>query len=116
MKRSKPIKLLSEVRDLQVVDSEGRKCGIVDDIEFAGGPGRPLTVKALLIGPGAWKGRLPGWAYGLTRLIAGEAVARVPWTQVDHVTSRVFLRKPAAELGLMRTEARFAALFSRIAG
>lgn len=113
MRRATSIKLLGEVRDLQVVDSDERKCGVVDDIELEGGPGKPLRVKALLIGPGAWRGRLPGWAFALVRLAAGDRVTRVPWSAVDHVTSRVFLNQPAATLGLMRVEDRLSALFAR---
>lgn len=111
MRRSTSIKLLSEVRDLQVVDSEDRKCGMVDDIELQGAPGKALTIKALLVGPGAWKGRLPGWVFFLVRLVAGDRVTRVPWSAVDHVTGRVVLNKPARSLGLMQVEDRLSALF-----
>ena len=37
------LKLVGEVRDLQIIDSEGVHCGIADDLEFEGEPGRPLT-------------------------------------------------------------------------
>lgn len=108
------LKLLSEVRDLQVVDSEGRKCGVVDEIELEGAPGKAMRVKGLLIGPGAWRGRLPGWAYALVRLIAGDRVTRVPWSAVDHVTSRVFLNRRGEDLGLLQVEDRLSALFVRL--
>jgi sporulation protein YlmC with PRC-barrel domain len=113
MRRSAPLKLLSEVRDLQVVDSEGRNCGVVDEIELAGAPGKALRIKALLIGPGAWRGRLHGWVFALVRQVAGERITRVPWSAVDHVTGRVFLNRKAEALGLMQVEDRLAAGFRR---
>ena len=106
MKPDHAIKLISEVRDLQIVDSEGRNCGICDDIVFEGKAGGALTVSALLVGPGAYSGRLPRWACALVRLIAGEHVVRVPWAKVDKVTSRIFLTDRGEVLGLHRTENR----------
>jgi sporulation protein YlmC with PRC-barrel domain len=114
MRRTAPLKLLSEVRDLQLVDTQGRICGMVDEIELSGGPGKSLRVEALLVGPGAWRGRLPAWGFLLVRLVAGDRVVRVPWSAVDHVTSRVFLNRTAETLGLMRAENRLAAIFARL--
>ena len=44
-----PIKLVSELLDLPLYDSEEKYCGIVDDIELSGGPGKDLKLKALLL-------------------------------------------------------------------
>jgi hypothetical protein len=98
------LKLLSEVRDLQLVDSEGRKCGIADDIALEGSPGGALRITAILVGPGAWKGRIPGWAYALTRRLVGDRCATVPWSAVDHISSAVHLKRPAKALGLATAE------------
>jgi sporulation protein YlmC with PRC-barrel domain len=46
-----PIKLVGELLDLPLLDSEGRYCGIVDDVELEGEPGRALALKGLLVGP-----------------------------------------------------------------
>ena len=100
MKPEDSIKLLSEVRDLQIVDSEDANCGICDDIELEGKPGEPLRIAALLVGPGGYRDRLPHWAYWLITKLAGSRQVRVPWKAVDSVTSRIFLSKPGAELGL----------------
>lgn len=54
MRPEGPLKLVGEVRDLQIIDSDGVKCGIADDIELKGEPGRPLGINALLVGPGAY--------------------------------------------------------------
>jgi hypothetical protein len=95
-----PLKVLSEIRDLEIFDSEDQLCGIADEVEFEGKPGGPLRIKALLVGPGAYRGRLPGWLASLAQLIAGKRVVRVPWEAVEHVTSRITLDRPAAALGL----------------
>jgi sporulation protein YlmC with PRC-barrel domain len=47
------IKLVSELLDLPLYDNEGKYCGIVDDVELSGGPGKDLKLKAVLVGPGA---------------------------------------------------------------
>jgi sporulation protein YlmC with PRC-barrel domain len=114
VKRDASIKLVSEVRDLQIVDSEGRNCGICDDIEFHGGPGEPLTMAALLVGPGAYRGRLPRWAFRLVALIAGKRIVRIPWDGVDHITSRIFLTERAEKFGLRRTEDSLEHAFRKI--
>jgi sporulation protein YlmC with PRC-barrel domain len=98
------LKLVSEVRDLQIVDSEGRKCGIADDVELEGKPGGALTIKAIMVGPGAWAGRLPGWALVLAGPVAGRGVVKVPWGKVKSIGSTITLSATAAELGLAVAE------------
>ena len=99
-----PLKLLGHVRDLQIVDVDGRRCGVVDDIECAGGVGKPLALRALLVGPGAYKERLPTWLFWLVTKLAGDRLVRVPWSEVETITNTVQLRKSAREYGLMRAE------------
>jgi hypothetical protein len=72
-------------------------------VEFEGGPGEPLRVAALLVGPGAYRPRLPGWIAAPVQALAGKAVVRVPWAAVEHVTSRIALNRTAEELGLARS-------------
>ena len=103
MKPTDPIKLVSELLDLPVQDSEGRYCGIVDDAEFAGT--KELTLKALLVGPGAYAGRLPRWATWLVKRIAGDRITRVPIDKVRTIRTMVSLDCPASELGLNKSEA-----------
>jgi sporulation protein YlmC with PRC-barrel domain len=74
------IKLVSELLDLPLLDTEGKYCGIVDDVELRGQPGRDLELKALLVGPGAYQGRLPAWVMGLVKTIAGTASRAFRWT------------------------------------
>ena len=40
------IKLVSELLDLPLYDNEGKYCGVVDDVELSGGPGKELKLKA----------------------------------------------------------------------
>jgi sporulation protein YlmC with PRC-barrel domain len=108
------IKLVSEVRDLQIVDCDGRNCGICDDIEFEGCPGEALELKALLVGPGAYKGRLPAWAFTLTKWIAGTRMVRVPWNKVDKVTARIYLTERAEGLGLHDLDDRLREPLSKV--
>lgn len=116
MKPSDPMRLVTQVRDLQIVDADGVHCGIVDDIELEGKPGGPLRVKALVVGPGGYSKRLPGWWQTLVRLVAGDGVVKVPWSEIEHITSRVSLASPAAKLGLGRSEARAARLLPKTGG
>lgn len=98
-----PLKLVSELLDLPLLDSEGSYCGIVDDVEFAGK--KDLKLKALLVGPGAYRGRLPGWMFWIVRRLTGDRQARVPMEMVRTIGSAVKLECPASDLGLNRSEA-----------
>jgi sporulation protein YlmC with PRC-barrel domain len=105
--------VLSELRDLQIVDVDGRNCGICDDIEFEGGPGEPLRVRALLVGPGAYSRRLPSWAARLVAAVAGRSMVRVPWGAVEKITGRIYLSVTAESVGLRRTEDRLIKLLKQ---
>ena len=106
MKPTGRLHLIGEVRDLQIVDSEKENCGIADEIELEGKPGGKLRIKAILVGPGAYRNRLPGWMAWLVRLIAGDGLVRIPWEEVESIGSVVRLRCPAAKLGLSRADRR----------
>jgi sporulation protein YlmC with PRC-barrel domain len=92
--------LVGGVRDLQIVDSDGRRCGIVDDVEFTGKAGGPLRPKALLVGPGAWRGRLPDWLCGAIERLFGGRLVRVPWRAIERIDSEVHLKDTARSLRL----------------
>jgi len=108
MKPDSLIKLVSELLDLPLYDVEGKYCGIVDDVELTGGPGKDLKLKALLVGPGAYKGRLPGWAMWLVEKIAGNRVTRVPMDKVHSIGAAVHLECSGWQLGLHKSERRAA--------
>jgi sporulation protein YlmC with PRC-barrel domain len=102
------IKLVSELLDLPLIDSEGKHCGIVDDVEFSGAAGKKLKLKALLVGPGAYAGRLPSWAMWLVRATVGDRLAQVPMDKVRTIGAVVHLECPGGDLGLHRIETQAA--------
>lgn len=96
---SESLDLGLRVVDRQLLDSEGRRCGKVDDLALEGGPGKELVVVAILSGPDVWRaragvlGRVAAW-------IGGGGRVRVPWDEVEHVAAHVKLKRRASELGL----------------
>ena len=112
---SKVVDLGLAVVDHQLLNSEDRRCGNVDDLALEGGPGEKLEVVALLSGSGAWRsrsaliGRFAAW-------IGGGRVVRVPWEEVVSVTAHVKLRKRAEQLGLGRGDDRLRRYIEKIPG
>jgi hypothetical protein len=106
MKPTGPIKLVSQLVDLPLVDRDERWCGVVDDVEFEGGPGKELRVKALLVGPGAYKGRMPSWMFGLVGWLAGDRISRVPLDEIETISAAVHLKCAAEDVGLHKVEDR----------
>jgi sporulation protein YlmC with PRC-barrel domain len=106
MRPGDPIKLVSELLDLPIQDKDGRWCGIVDDVELRGNAGEEMRIAALLVGPGAYQGRLPGWAYWLVTRIAGDRLTRIPIDQVDQIHTAVHLKCRAEDLRLHAVENR----------
>ena len=45
------------ILDHQLLDSDGRRCGNVDDLAIEGGAGEEAQVVAILSGPGVWRNR-----------------------------------------------------------
>jgi sporulation protein YlmC with PRC-barrel domain len=101
---SNPVKLVSQLLDLPIVDKDERWCGIVDDVDFEGTPGKEMRVKALLVGPGAYEGRLPGWLYWIVRKTVGTRMVRVPADQIVEIGTVVKLKTRAEELRLHHAE------------
>jgi sporulation protein YlmC with PRC-barrel domain len=99
--------------DHQLVDSEGRNCGKVDDLEVAGLDGDSPEVVEILVGGNAWRGR--GLLGRLAARFSGNAV-HVPWREVGSVSSVVKLRRPAAELRLGRGDERWARFVGKLPG
>jgi len=92
------INLAAGVLDHQLVDSEGRRCGRVDDLELT--ESDPPSVMTILWGPPVRKRRVHG---AFTRFIAGLGTVhttKIPWEEVEQVGPVLELRKPAQELGL----------------
>jgi sporulation protein YlmC with PRC-barrel domain len=96
--RTRPLHLLREVLDHEIVDADGVPCGRVDDIELDWTPNGPGVV-ALLLGPGAWVPRLPRPWRGAARWLFGRARVRIPWAEVEEVSTVVRLRSRAEQWG-----------------
>ena len=112
---TKTLDLGLQLVDRQLLDSEDRRCGNVDDLALEGGPGERLEVVALFSGPGVWRrragliGRFAAW-------IGGGRVVRIPWEEVANVSAHVKLRKRAEELGLGRGDDRLRPFIQKIPG
>ena len=104
MKPDAPLKLVSQLLDLPIIDKNDRWCGVVDDVELQGSAGKETRIKALLVGPGAYDGRMPEWMYWLVRKIAGDRMVRVPVKSIDRIASAVHLNCAAEDLKLHTVE------------
>lgn len=83
---SRSIDLGLGLLDHQIVDSDGRRCGKVDDLELSGiSEGRPVVTELLV---------------GRRRRV------HVPWEAVAKVDSAIHLKRVAKELRLGRGEDR----------
>ena len=101
------------VLDHQLVDSEGRNCGNVDDLEITGVSTGEPEVTEILVGGNAWKGR--GFLGRIAAAISGAAV-HVPWREVDEVGAVVKLKHTAQELRLGRGDDKAARFVKRLPG
>jgi hypothetical protein len=112
---SKSIDLGLNVLDHQLLDSEQRRCGKVDDLALEGGPGEKLELVAILCGPSVWRARA-GWLGRLASWVGGGGRVRVPWETVEDVRSHVVLRKKANELGLGKGDERLRPFVAKVPG
>jgi len=86
------------ILDHQLVDSEGRRCGNVDDLELEDVREGSPRVAAILTGPPVWGGR--GRLGRLASAVARGQTVRIPWEEVEKIDSAVHLRRTARELRL----------------
>jgi sporulation protein YlmC with PRC-barrel domain len=98
------------VLDHQLLDSEGRRCGNVDDLAIEGD-----EVVAILVGPGVWPARA-GLIGRFAAAIGGRGRTRVPWSEVKDVSAHVVLRKRAREYGLGRGDDRLRPYIEKLPG
>ena len=104
------------ILDDDLIDSEGRRCGKVDDVEIEGSFGEEAHIAAIVAGPGAWPGRLPGFLREIAQKVFAREVVRVPWSAVDDVSAVVKLNKTASELRLGRGDDRARPLIDWLPG
>jgi sporulation protein YlmC with PRC-barrel domain len=103
------------VLDRQLIDSEDRRCGNVDDLALEGGPGEALEVAAILSGPGVLRNRAPRVGRLAAWIGRGRRI-RIPWDEVVEVGAHVKLRKPARAYGLGRGDDRLRPYIEKIPG
>jgi sporulation protein YlmC with PRC-barrel domain len=101
------------VLDHQLVDTEGRNCGNVDDLEIAGVSTGEPEVTEILVGGNAWKGR--GFFGRIAAALSGDAV-HVPWSEVGDIGAVVKLKHTAQELRLGRGDDKAARFVERLPG
>jgi len=101
--------------DHQLVDSDGRNCGNVDDLELDLDDRDGARVVAILSGPEAWRtrGRI---ARAMAALFSDSGHVRVPWAEVKGIDASVRLRCTADELGLGRGDSILGPLIERLPG
>jgi sporulation protein YlmC with PRC-barrel domain len=103
--------LVYRVLDEQLVDVDGRRCGRVDDLEFDGELGEEPRLHAILSGSGTWHRRLARPLRALGKRIFGTGVSgrdviRVPWGEVEEISSVIRLKAKARDLGLGQGDER----------
>lgn len=111
--KEKHLDIVRMVLDHQLLDSNYIECGKVDDVELTGGVGE-LRITALLTGPGVAVRQLPGFLQSLGRWLFGARVTRVPWREVQVITSQIKLNSHAADLGLDRAENEIAVWLKKL--
>jgi len=102
--------------DAELVDSDGWRCGRVDDLEIHGEPGSPAHLAGILSGPGAYSDRVPRGIRRLTARILGEDLVRVPWDAVEDIAETVRLKRRREDLGLGSGDTAAARVVARIPG
>ena len=110
------IDLIRQVLDHPLIDADGVPCGIVDDLEMVGSPGKVFEVTALLVGPGAWIPRLPSLVSFIAASVLGREFTRVPWQQIEHIGEHIQLKKSASALGLGKADRAVARWLAWIPG
>jgi sporulation protein YlmC with PRC-barrel domain len=112
---SEELDIALAILDHQLIDSEGRRCGNVDDLAIEGDPGGEAHVVAILSGPEVWRSRA-GMLGRFAAWVGRGGRVRVPWEEVAEVESHVRLKKKAADYGLGSGDDRVRPWIERIPG
>jgi sporulation protein YlmC with PRC-barrel domain len=115
MTETQELDLAFGVLDHQLVDSEGRRCGKVDDLEIEATPGDGAEVTAILAGTGYWAIRVHGPFRHIASRLGGSTV-RIDWEEVGEVSSAVHLKKTTKDLRLGRGDDRARRWVEKIPG
>jgi sporulation protein YlmC with PRC-barrel domain len=112
--RTQEIDLGLGILDHQLLDSEGRRCGKVDDLEIEGIRDGEPHISEILAGVAAWRRR--GLLARLGSLFGPRRAVHVPWSDVEDVASAVQLRRTARDLRLGRGDDRARRWIERVPG
>jgi sporulation protein YlmC with PRC-barrel domain len=114
--REDEFELAYRLLDAELIDSNGRRCGRVDDVEIEGDPGGPAQVTAILSGPEAFSARVPRPLRPASARLFGDDLVRVPWSAVQDIAEVVRLKQPGEDLGLGSGDTAAARVVARIPG
>jgi hypothetical protein len=101
---SEQIDVALGVLDHQLLDSDERRCGKVDDVELEGLDGDSPRVKTILAGPSAARSR--GRMGSLAARLGRGRTSHIEWSEVVKIDSAVHLRGRATDYGLGRGDDR----------
>jgi len=110
MERNEQLDLAYRLLDLDLVDSEGRRCGKVDDIVLSGEPGKVAYVAGIRTGPGALPARFIRRLRKPARRIFSDGSTDVPSKLIEDFDAAVTLGATAQELDLGRGDRRLGRL------
>jgi sporulation protein YlmC with PRC-barrel domain len=108
MSDKQQLDLALRVLDQQLIDTSGRRCGKVDDIELNANPGKPGTLTALLVGPKHQRSRTPTLLrlLGLPYSFGDQPSVEIAWERVTEITHVVKLSTDADDLRLAEGDRR----------
>jgi sporulation protein YlmC with PRC-barrel domain len=114
--RGHSFELAYRLLDSELIDSDGRRCGRVDDVEIEGEPGEEAKVTAILSGAGAFSNRLPRRLRPISSRLFGDQLVSVAWDEVKDIAEGVELKRPGDDLGLGAGDTAAARLVTRLPG
>ena len=115
-KKLEDITLEPRLLDCQIVDSEGKRCGKVDNVLFEQRP-KGAIIKSLLVGFDTWHEGESGiirWIF--SHIIFSKEVIEIPWEYVEEIFPLVKLKVKGSELGLRLIDERLGKIIRRIPG
>jgi hypothetical protein len=110
------IDLAYRLLDLDLVDSDGIRCGKVDDLVIEGDPGGPAYVVAIRTGIGALPARFAPWLRAVGKRVFRGNTTDIPSGQVEDFDSAVHLNTTAEQLGIASGDRRLGRLFEGESG
>jgi sporulation protein YlmC with PRC-barrel domain len=106
MGAGKQVNLGLRLLDDQLIDSDGHRCGRVDDVQLSGAPGERTVIEGLLVGPGAWTEKVREPIASLVAEVVPDHIHHVAWDAVSKIETSVELAATAKELGLETHDGR----------